>query len=88
MTKEEADYEAAQGSVDFEYPDDEPTQESTAVDLRKVQLQSLEWATKFILSGRTDTIRHMRASIGLMLLRGETPNVGEIARNSWHGFGK
>ena len=58
---------------------DDPDPESLRPD-RDPFVQVSEWLVKFIFSGRTDRARHMNASVGLALLKGEA-NLGVIAEH-------
>jgi hypothetical protein len=68
MTPQEASFfERECPSVPFCYPDEEIIQE---VD-RNRDIRALESWTKLILSARANRVTHMRASIGLALVRND-----------------
>jgi hypothetical protein len=82
MKEDEADIETIRyGSVEFEYPRDEPDPESPSGDrdLEKA-VKVAEWMARLIWAGRTDRVRMMHASVGIAILRNQL-NIQEIARH-------
>jgi hypothetical protein len=80
MTPQEASFLAREcPSVPFCYPDDTPGDPREDYD-RNRDIAALESWTKLILSARANRITHMRASIGLALVRNDL-NVASLARH-------
>jgi hypothetical protein len=78
VTEDESDLEALKfGSVEFQYPRDEPVSPQGDRDL-ETAVKVAEWMTRLIYSARTERCQHLYASIGIGILKNQL-DLEEIA---------